>query len=161
MDALDIETICNSWMGVGSSAGHSSATARQLRRRPHPWTFGRGLGRSLGRTPPLHQTTAASGGHTFEMCDESSQGGHPPQGRWQQLPSRFADASFMAARPPPPGGPPPGHLSNCLSQRKTHFRILNKKPYRDKRWEGCREAPSIAPLLFPNQVPVKKPVCVL
>lgn len=64
----------------------------------------------------------------------------------------------MAARPPPAGGLWPGRYSICPSHRETHFRILNKKPYRDKDAEKRRH---LAPWLFPNQVPVKKPVHVL
>ena len=99
------------------SAVKSAATSLDV------WPWPR---RCFVRSPTLHQATAARAGQTPGAGSEPSRAATHPPPRWQQLPSRLADACFLAARPPPQGGSPPGHLSNYPPQRKINFRILNK-----------------------------------
>jgi len=66
---------------------------------------------------------------------------------------------------------PPGHpLWGDFAANAPRYTHLNARPifpfsireaYRDKRWGYAGERRHLAPLLFPNQVPVKKPVRIL
>ena len=66
----------------------------------------------------------------------------------------------------PPGHPQRGDFGP-VAIRYAHLNARSisafsiRSPYRDKPWGVAEKRRHLAPLLFPNQVPVKKPVRIL
>ena len=85
---------------------------------------------------PRQMTTPALA--TLRQCVQKPvRAGVPPPPSGKNCQQARASAFFWRQQPGAPGGLRPGQPSICPPQRKTHFRILNKRLYRDKK-EGSR-----------------------
>jgi len=125
---------------AGSARDQARPQVRELSRRPLPSARLAAASAAVLATPSPASTTRASGGDTLSMWSEPSGDGHHLPLPWQSLPTRLANAYFLAHGRPQRGdfGQADIRYDHLNARSISAFSI--SLPYRDKRWRGSERS---------------------
>ena len=111
---------------------------------------GRGLGRSIGRTPPLSQRPGPAVATHFKCVQNPVGMGTPPPSPGNKC--QKACGCLLSGQPGHPHrgdfGPSIPRIAYLNARPISAFSISS--PYRDKRWGVCRGAPSLSSVAVPE-----------